>query len=401
MIISMKRFVNIVRIISLCLITLLPMQLSAQASSKKKVAVYVTGAMDESYKKVIGAKMVAKIIASSDFTAVERTSDFLNALQQEQDYSISGEVRDSQIAKIGQKLGVKYVAVADVSEVLDECYIASRLINVETGEIIATTDASSPVETMQQLTVLAEKVASGLTGNVQPASAGVVAGALDSTGTVETFSVNGVTFDMIRVDGGSFMMGSSDPEANSDERPVHSETVPTFWIGKTEVTQALWLAVMGSNPSNFRGDNLPVEKVSWFMCQEFVERLSNLTGRVFRLPTEAEWEYAARGGRNSRGYKYSGGNDLWRLGWYDENSSRSTHPVGTKLPNELGIYDMSGNVWEWTADLYSSNYSLYRNGGRVNRGGGWSNGARSCRAALRNSSAPSDCFSNVGLRLAL
>lgn len=162
---------------------------------------------------------------------------------------------------------------------------------------------------------------------------------------------------------------------------------------------------MGRNLSNFRGGNLPVETVSWSDCQAFGERLRQLTGRQFRLPTEAEWEYAARGGNRSKGYKYSGGNDLYYLVWYTDNSSTTTHPVGSKQPNELGIYDMIGNVWEWTSDLYSSNYGSYRNGGssgsyRVNRGGGWDYGVRNCRSAIRGYSSSGARSYYLGLRLA-
>lgn len=222
----------------------------------------------------------------------------------------------------------------------------------------------------------------------------------ESGGNVETFTVNGVSFEMVRVDGGTYQMGSYSGYDN--EKPVHAETVGTFYIGKTEVTQRLWSAVMGSNPSNFRGENLPVENVSWVDCQEFVERLSQMTGRIFRLPTEAEWEYAARGGNKSRGYTYSGSNDLYRVAWYGENIGSTTHPVAQKLDNELGIYDMSGNVWEWCSDNYSSNYSSPRNSSlRVVRGGGWSNGTTSCRVAYRHNNAPSDYYDNLGLRLAL
>ncbi|MDE6339121.1 MAG: formylglycine-generating enzyme family protein [Muribaculaceae bacterium] len=196
------------------------------------------------------------------------------------------------------------------------------------------------------------------------------------------------------------MMGSY--EGDPDEQPVHNETVGTFYIGKTEVTQRLWTAVMGSNPSYFRGENLPVENVTWFDCQEFVERLSRLTGRIFRLPTEAEWEYAARGGDKSRGYKYSGSDDLYRVGWYTENSGSTTHQVGQKLDNELGLFDMSGNVWEWCSDNYSNNYNSPRNSSnRVYRGGSWGNIPINCRVARRISNAPDSCNSLIGLRLAL
>ena len=164
------------------------------------------------------------------------------------------------------------------------------------------------------------------------------------------FMVNGVSFEMVRVEGGTFHMGATSEqkdEAWDREKPVHSVTLSSYYIGKTEVTQALWQAVMGSNPSNFKGSNLPVECVCWNDCQEFIQKLNSLTGRNFRLPTEAEWEFACRGGNNSRGYKYSGSNNLGSVAWYDDNSGGQTHPVATKAPNELGIYDMSGNVWEW------------------------------------------------------
>lgn len=175
----------------------------------------------------------------------------------------------------------------------------------------------------------------------------------------KTFQVGGVSFDMVWVEGGTFRMGATS-EQGSDawggEKPVHSVTLSGYYIGKTEVTQALWKAVMGSNPSEFKGDNLPVEQVSWDDCQEFIRKLNSLTGQHFRLPTEAEWEFACRGGNNSCGYKYSGSNDIDNVAWYFDNSGHKTHPVGTKAQNELGIYDMSGNVWEWCSDWYG-NYS--------------------------------------------
>jgi formylglycine-generating enzyme required for sulfatase activity len=207
---------------------------------------------------------------------------------------------------------------------------------------------------------------------------------------------------MVTVEGGSFQMGADDSEAYDDEKPVHREYVSTFRIGKTEVTQALWKAVMGSNPSYFKGDNLPVEKVSWNDCKTFISKLNSITGENFRLPTEAEWEYAARGGNKSRGYKYSGSNNIGEVAWYDGNSGNKTHPVATKSSNELGIYDMSGNVWEWTSDIYGSYSSSNRTGSiRVNRGGSWFYIARFCRVSCRRNFEPSNAFNNLGFRLAL
>ena len=194
------------------------------------------------------------------------------------------------------------------------------------------------------------------------------------------FMVNGVSFEMVRVEGGTFRMGATseqEDEADDDEKLVHSVTLSSYYIGKTEVTQALWQAVMGSNPSHFKGADLPVEFVTWNECQEFIQKLNRLTGSNFRLPTEAEWEFACRGGNNSRGHKYSGSNDIDNVAWYWDNSGRKTHPVATKAPNELGIYDMSGNVWEWCADWYGGYSSSaqtnpkgpYGGSGRVYRGG--------------------------------
>lgn len=216
---------------------------------------------------------------------------------------------------------------------------------------------------------------------------------------VETVTVNGVSFDMIRVDGGSFMMGGNQ---YSDEQPIHQESVSTFYIGKTEVTQALWKAVMGgNNPSYFRGDNLPVEQVTWNDCQTFITKLNELTGRNFRLPSEPEWEYAARGGNKSKGYEYSGSNSVSEVAWYGGNSGSKTHDVGTKAPNELGIYDMSGNVWEWTNDKWCDNYNSSRNSSfRVDRGGCWNSTAGGCRSANRSRNDPSYCINYLGLRLA-
>ena len=226
-----------------------------------------------------------------------------------------------------------------------------------------------------------------------------------------TLTVNGIKYNMVWVDGGTFRMGATSEQGSeiSDEKPVHSVTLSGYYIGKTEVTQALWKAVMGINPSRFKGDYLPVENVSWDDCQEFIRKLNSMTGQNFRLPTEAEWEFACRGGNNSRGYKYSGSNYIDNVAWYDGNSGDKTHPVATKSPNELGIYDMSGNVWEWCADWYGD-YSSgrqtnpkgpYGGSGRVNRGGSWYNFARNCRSSIRIDDYPTYRDDLLGLRLAL
>ena len=231
----------------------------------------------------------------------------------------------------------------------------------------------------------------------------------------KTYTANGVSFDMMMVKAGTFTMGAtSEMKAlNSDEKPTHQVTLTNdYYIGKTEVTQALWKAVMGNNPSYFKGDNLPVENVSWDDCQKFISKLNSLTGQNFRLPTEAEWEFAARGGNNSNHYQYSGSNELGDVAWYDGNSGDKTHVVATKQPNELELYDMSGNVWEWCSDWYGhySSSSLTNPTGpnsgslRVLRGGGWDGYARCCRSSYRGYDTPGGApFSDghLGLRLVL
>ena len=225
-----------------------------------------------------------------------------------------------------------------------------------------------------------------------------------------TFTVNGVQFTMVEVGGGTFTMGATSEQGSDawdEEKPAHQVTLSDYYIGQTEVTQALWEAVMGSNPSDSKGDNLPVERVSWDDCQVFIQKLNQLTGKQFRLPTEAEWEYAARGGRKSRGYKYAGGNNIDSVAWCDGNSGNETHPVATKQANELGIYDMSGNVLEWCSDWcgdYTSSSQSDPQGSssgsfRVIRGGCYYNFARNCRVSYRISNTLDYRSGYLGLRL--
>lgn len=221
--------------------------------------------------------------------------------------------------------------------------------------------------------------------------------------------------DMVLVKGGAFTMGwvqGRDGKENNHEKPAHEVTLKDFYIGKYPVTQAQWRAVMGSNPSNNKGcDNCPVENVSWNDIQEFLKKLNTLTGQQFRLPTEAEWEYAARGGQESKSYLYSGSNNLEEVGWYNKNSGGKPHPVGQKQPNELGLYDMSGNMWEWVADDWHDNYygaptdgsawvNIPRDTLRVRRGGSWDYGPQHCRASNRGHWSPVSHTDNLGFRLA-
>lgn len=217
--------------------------------------------------------------------------------------------------------------------------------------------------------------------------------------------------NMVYVEGGTFTMGATSEQwsdANSDEKPAHQVTLSPFHICKYEVTQELWVAVMGSNPSHFKGSKLPVNDVTWEDCQRFVTKLNQMTGKNYRLPTEAEWEYAARGGNHSKGYKYAGSNNIGDVSWYKNNSGNSIHDVGTKRDNELGLYDMSGNVLEWCSDLFGRyTYEGQTNprgalsgSNRMFRGGSFYDDSKASRVSFRGNIDPKIHYFNFGLRLA-
>lgn len=289
---------------------------------------------------------------------------------------------DNDVNQDGVVTAADVTALYDYLLSGDKTYISSSDVN-DDGTVTAT-----------DVTSVYEEILNGSNGN-------------NNDNSVE-FNVNGVTFKMIRVEGGTFTMGATPEqgsEAENDEKPAHDVTLSTFYICQTEVTQELWQAVMGSNPSPYSGTKLPVSNISWDNCQEFISNLNQITGKTFRLPTEAEWEYAARGGNKSQGYKYAGSNNVDEVAWY---SSNTTHAVATKMPNELGLYDMSGNVWEWCQDWYNAiYYSLSPSTNptgpssgkkRVGRGGGVGFTATGCRVAYRDSNGPD---ADDGMRLVM
>ena len=277
-----------------------------------------------------------------------------------------------------------------------------------------------------QITLTRESVGVGIANqqqseNQQSSNTYVASSSNNSSGSLSvvsgsnTISIpvkDGINIEMVKVEAGTFMMGATSElkDPDDDEKPVHQVILTNdYYMGKYEVTQALWEAVMGSNPSEYKGDNLPVEMVSWNDCQEFISKLNSMTGRKFRLPTEAEWEYAARGGKKSRSYQYSGSSNISDVAWYDGNSGSKAHPVGTKQANELGIYDMSGNVYEWCSDWYGSYSSSSQTNptgadsgsSRVYRGGSWIYIAWLCRLSYRAGNTPGYRSYGLGLRLAL
>ncbi len=289
------------------------------------------------------------------------------------------------------------VSISDVTQLID------ILLSGAQGGPTADVNADGSV-TISDVTQLIDM----LLGGIEPTQI--------ATGNRE-FTVNGVTFKMMAVEGGTFAMGATRSQNGSDyntmEKPVHMVTLSDYYIGQTEVTQALWQAVMGSNPSNFTGDlKRPVEMVSWNDCQQFITKLNQMTGMNFRMPTEAEWEFAARGGIKTRGFRFAGSNVLDNVAWYNSNAEGTTHPVGTKAPNELGIYDMSGNIYEYCQDridndfAYPSEPQVNPTGqetgdSRIIRGGSIDYGDDNCRVARRWGDATYARWNDQGLRLAL
>jgi formylglycine-generating enzyme required for sulfatase activity len=279
--------------------------------------------------------------------------------------------------------------------------------------VVWSTDANPTIEENDG-TIKKEEVIQNFTAELTDLSPNtnyyVRAFASNSIGTAygeeKIFTTRSYDIEMIKVEGGIFQMGSND-ETNR-EQPVHPVTVSSFEIGKYEITQAQWEAIMGSNPSYFKGDNLPVERVNWSMAQEFITKLNQKTGENYRLPTEEEWEFAALGGNSSNGYTYSGSNSIEDVAWYAFNAAYKSHDVASKKANELGVYDMTGNVWEWLDGWYD-NYDSdavtdpdgIPNGTyRCLRGGCWDYGPDDCRVKRRRYDISGIIEKNVGLRVA-
>lgn len=323
-------------------------------------------------------------------------------------YAIDFKVRDSNLLTSSEALpvlpwAVKFITnCGRVSSAFSNVNYSTGLASVVWTPSSSTTDGADPyvvaiIHNNEGREILANRFTTKL-----------------EKGKNRTFNVGGVEFTMVYVEGGTFMMGSNDADAYDDEKPVHQVTLSDYYIGETEVTQALWQTVMGSNPSYSNGDNLPVDSVGWDDCMDFIGRLNQITGESFCLPTEAQWEFAARGGNYSKGYKYSGSNDIdavaWYGGYYGHNSYVEASSVGSKQANELGIYDMSGNVWEWCYDWYGPYSSAAvtdpagpsSGSSRVFRGGDWFNHAFYCRCTYRRSNRPTGAhYPLLGLRLAL
>lgn len=349
----------------------------------------------------------------------------------EQDFQRTGLVSDDQIHKLGEMTGASFVLIAEVAPYdVGNLVVTAKILNVETAKITNSSESIcplSPPETMREKCVemvisllgITDAAHSGGRTTIRPiAQAPDVQNYADYTETAY-----GMDMEMVYVAGGEFLMGGTSEQgsdAESDESVIRHVTVGDFYIGRYEVTQSQWESVMGTSVSQQRnkfntssslygtGPNYPMYYVSWEEANEFCRILSRKTGRNYRLPTEAEWEYAARGGEKSDGTKYSGSHLIDYAGWYTDNSGISAHSVGTKSPNGLDIYDMSGNVYEWCQDWYGGSYDRSQTDNptgpasgsdRVVCGGSWRNYAAFCRVSNRYSSSPGIRYFNIGFRV--
>ncbi len=378
---------------------------------------------------VLRAALSRSITNTSGFEGYERVD--LEKVFGELNFQRTGAVSDDQIKKIGEMTGAKYVLIAEAAMLGEtKMVIVAKILDVETAKLIATDYAVTEVSEIQTSSdKLAASLLEGKSSVKSKPTANESASVGKNTSTTEVMHQNytetafGVNMKMIWVEGGDFMMGCTSEQSvcDGDERNVRRVTVDGFYIGMLEVTQSQWEAVVGTNIYTQKnkanlistygvGPDYPMYYVNWDEAMEFCRLLSNRTGKTYTLPTEAQWEYAARGGKKSDGTKYAGSNIIDAVAWYTDNSGSTTHVCGSKRANALGIYDMSGNVWEWCKDWYASSYVSYdtnnptgpsSGSSRVYRGGGWNFNAFFCRVANRISSAPSSRDYNLGFRVVL
>lgn len=420
----------------IAVVILLVFGLLCHAEEPAKVAILEivdrTGAVPYGQKMMLRSCLVTSISLAPGYEGYDRID--VGSIFQEQDFQRTGYVSNFQIHELGKMTGASYVLVAEAAPFDDNnLVVAAKILDVETARITNSSETvcplNSPAEMREKCIEMAKSLLglSSVSSSASSASSSLSVtqnapnGSSGKNDYLETW--NGINMEMVFVEGGDFLMGSTSEQNNDakdDEHNVRRVTVRDFYIGRYEVTQSQWESVMGTNISQQRnavnpawplggtGPDYPMYYVSWEEASEFCRILSQKTGKTYRLPTEAEWEYAARGGCKNDGTKYAGSNTMDEVGWYNINSGSSTHKVGTKAPNGLGIYDMSGNVWEWCNDWYSSNYEtsltdnpkgpssgLYR----VLRGGCWYRGAVYCRVSNRTNNSPTNRNNNSGFRV--
>lgn len=346
----------------------------------------------------------------------------------EHNFQRTGMVSDDDIKKIGRMTGAAYVLIAEaVNYGPNEITIFANLIDVESGEIV---NSSFPIvsktdaESMKDACIKVARALLNIEGSSTSGSSSSSSYSYSGNSSRQNFTetVWGIDMKFVWVEGGEFLMGCTSEQSDclDNEKNVRRVKVDGFYIGMFEVTQSQWEKVMGTSIYQQRdkasssyslygvGADYPMYYVSWEEASEFCRQLSRKTGKTYVLPTEAQWEYAARGGKKADGTKYSGRNMIDLVAWYGGNSGNTTHPVGTKRENQLGIYDMSGNVFEWCSDWYSSSYANYdlnnpagpsSDSSRVARGGGWYNDASGCRVSVRGGLPPTSHFFYLGFRV--
>jgi hypothetical protein len=300
---------------------------------KEKVAIYTTDNSGQNIVEFVGDFLTNAIVKRGQYMAIERTAQFLAELNKEQSFQRGGAVDDSQISRLGKNMGVQLVCVVKIGKSGEQLFISARLVDVETAALKST---ARPVrfdaDNWDGIEKCCETITASMFGerNKSSSSSGSYSSGAPANGSV--YNPDGI--ELVYVEG--------------------TGSIQSFYIGKYEVTQAQYEAIMGVNPSYFEGHNHPVEMVSWNDAQEFITKLNARTGRKYRLPSSAEWEYAAREGKKNSNYRYSGSDGIGAVAWCEENSNNTTHPGGKKHPNALGIYDMSGNIGEMCADLSTS-----------------------------------------------
>ena len=421
----------------LLILLLSALSLTAYAQTEiKKVAILETvdkmGNVPYGILFQVRSSLTFAISSHAGYEGYDRVD--MTAITGEQSFQRTGMVSDEQIKRVGEMTGAAYVLIAEAALYDDQnIIIAAKILDVETGGVVSSTppavESKEPTK-MAEACIRISKILVGEKSNARPTTSSTAsysqtgyasqpAPAANQDFTETAWDIN---MKMIWVEGGDFLMGCTSEQSNcdSDEQNVRRVIVDGFYIGMLEVTQSQWEKVVGTSISQQRnkkgsdyslygvGPDYPMYYVSWDEAMEFCRLLSNKTGRTYTLPTEAQWEYAARGGNKNEGAKYAGSNMIDAVAWYTDNSGGSTHIVGSKRANALGIYDMSGNVWEWCKDWYASSYVSYDTNNpvgpssgsdRVNRGGGWNNGASYCRVASRNYYSPGFRYGGFGFRV--
>lgn len=399
----------------------------AQDAQTKKVAILETvdkeNAIAYGVRLMVSSKLAYAITNTSGYEAYDRVD--IASIMNEQEFQRTGLVSDVQIKKLGEMTGADYILVAEVAK-LDNNHIiiVSKILNVESAKLVQTSNIQTATD-LDAVENACRELAARLLGISRGKQITISGnGNAGQSSSVRDFveTAVGLNMKMVYVDGGSFLMGATSEQGSDgadDEKTIRRISLDSYYIGECEVTQSQWSKVMGTSVSqqagkvgysadNGVGPDYPMYYVSWEEAQAFCRELSLLTGRTYCLPTEAQWEYAARGGKNNDGAKYSGSWSLDAVAWYNSNSGGSTHPVKTKRPNSLDLYDMSGNVWEWCSDWYGSSYNVNetsnpvgRSSGsyRVLRGGTWRFNAQSCRVSYRYFNSPGSRYLNGGFRV--